>query len=171
MMVVIGIIAILGAVVVPGFKKAYSEFKINETYALLDSLFSSLRSYYLIYNEQHGISGGPWGAIDERLLPFLTPTLRKFAPQYIQTNYGYRWWTFRLDKGLYLFYKGTEVYTLFVRKYFCFDKERLGDRVIDRLYYLDDLLKRYQKKGYNAYTNSSSVYVRPPEWTDTKWFR
>ena len=177
MMVVIGIIAILGAVVVPGFKKAYSEFKINETYALLDSLSSSMRSYYLIYNESHGVNGCPWGNVEDRLLPLLAPPLKKFAVyRYGTPSYGYMWWKFNLYKGLYLVYKDKEVRTEFSWKdngrFFCLYNVNDGDRVFDRLYYLDDLVERYQKKGYNVSRSSARIEIFSPEGTDyIKWFR
>ena len=70
MMVVIGIIAILGAVVVPGFKKIYSDFKIMETRHMLDSILSAMRSFYLIRSEQTWTVSH--STIEDRLLPFLS---------------------------------------------------------------------------------------------------
>ena len=51
MMVVIGLIAIIGAWAVPGLKKAYEGFKFAETFDHLDTFRSSFRAYYLIMNE------------------------------------------------------------------------------------------------------------------------
>ena len=51
MMVVIGLIAIVGAWAIPGLKKAYDSFKIAETFDHLDTFRSSFRAYYLIMNE------------------------------------------------------------------------------------------------------------------------
>ena len=50
-MVVIGVIAILGVLIGPGVKKAYDDFKINKTLQEADTLITSLRSYYLIFNK------------------------------------------------------------------------------------------------------------------------
>ena len=51
MMVVISLIAIVGAWAIPGLKKAYDSFKITETFDHLDTFRSSFRAFYLIMNE------------------------------------------------------------------------------------------------------------------------
>ena len=50
-MVVVGIITILGVIVGPSLKKAYDDFLMKKTLSDADTLMSSCRSYYLIYNE------------------------------------------------------------------------------------------------------------------------
>ena len=175
-MVVIGIIAILGAVVVPGFKKIYSDFKINETYTLLDSIFSSMRSYYLIFNEKHApIDGTPWYAIDERLISLLSPLLKKFVGKFDKVSFGYNWYYFTPYRGFYLFYQGKTIQNTFVLGRFRLNKEYNGngDMVIERLYYWNDLLERYQNKGYTTYENGFAFYIYPPEYTEPEvtWFR
>ena len=51
LMVVIGIISIIGIFVGPGMKKAYEDFKINQTVDETLSLMSVCRFCYLIFNE------------------------------------------------------------------------------------------------------------------------
>ena len=51
MMVVIGLIAIVGAWAIPGLKKAYEDFKFAETFDHLDTFRSSFTAFYLINNE------------------------------------------------------------------------------------------------------------------------
>ena len=51
MMVVIALIAIVVAFASPGLKKAYEDFKVNETIDRISTFISSYRSYYLIRNE------------------------------------------------------------------------------------------------------------------------
>ena len=75
MMVVIGIIAILGVMVVPGIKKAYGDFKIRETYDRIDSVISSMRSFYLVFNEPPSADFYLNTHADPRLAPFLSARL------------------------------------------------------------------------------------------------
>ena len=71
MMVVIGIIAILGVIAMPGLKKIYSDYKIRETVNTIDTLASSMRSCYLVFNETIPIdTGSAWG-VDPRMFPFV----------------------------------------------------------------------------------------------------
>ena len=51
MMVVIGIIAIVAGWAIPGLKRVYEDFKINETFDRMDTLLSSFKAYYLIMSE------------------------------------------------------------------------------------------------------------------------
>ena len=50
-MVVIGIIAIVAGWAIPGLKRAYEDFKINETFDHIDTFISSLKAYYLVMSE------------------------------------------------------------------------------------------------------------------------
>ena len=71
MMVVIGVIAILGAVVVPGFKKIYSDFKVMETFYFINTAMSAQRAFYLVRNEvPFEYNTGNSGEFEERMLPF-----------------------------------------------------------------------------------------------------
>ena len=71
-MVVIGVIAILGAVVVPGFKKIYSDFKVMETFYFINTAMSAQRAFYLVRNEvPFEYNTGNSGEFEERMLPFL----------------------------------------------------------------------------------------------------
>ena len=54
MMVVIGLIAVVGAWAIPGLKRAYDSFKIAETFDHMTTFRSSFRAYYLIMNEFPG---------------------------------------------------------------------------------------------------------------------
>ena len=54
MMVVIGLIAVVGAWAIPGLKKAYDSFKFAETFDHLDTFRSSFTAFYLIKNEFPG---------------------------------------------------------------------------------------------------------------------
>lgn len=178
MMVAIGIIAILGAVIVPGVKKAYSDFKIKETYALLDTLFSAERSFYLICNEVHGYPSGPWGSVQEEILPFFPPQLMKFVRNFSgSTSHGHRWRRFDLYKGLYLVYTGKEVYTHFASGVaFHINPDRVGltdEDFASRVYYMDDLVNRYKNKGYDVQYDGREYNFRLPEHigSETRWFR
>ena len=51
MMVVIGIIAIVAGWAIPGLKRVYEDFKINETFDHIDTFISSLKAYYLVMSE------------------------------------------------------------------------------------------------------------------------
>ena len=171
-MVVIGIIAILSAFVVPGIKKAYSDFKIRETCDLLDTLASAKRSYYLIYNEQHGVPNGPHSNINEELLPFLSPQLMKFVDKYKgDERWGHKWRTFYLYKHLYLFYQRKQIYLHFIRQVVVFEPEWYGDSTFfDRVYYLDDMLKWFCKRGYRAKKSGNCAWISLPEDSGEDWF-
>ena len=71
MMVVIGIIAILGAVVVPGFKKAYSDYKMMDTINKVDTLASAMRSCYLVFNKTIRQDSSGFAFVDPRMLVFV----------------------------------------------------------------------------------------------------
>ena len=71
MMVVIGIIAILSAVVAPGVKKIYSDYKMRDTIDKIDTLASAMRSCYLVFNETLQCDEGGYGYVDPRMLPFV----------------------------------------------------------------------------------------------------
>ena len=59
-MVVVGIIALLGVIITPGFKKVYQDFLLQKTLSDADTLLQSWRSYYLIYNEIPGDTNGDY---------------------------------------------------------------------------------------------------------------
>ena len=169
MMVVIGIIAILGAVAIPGFKKIYSDFKIRETYALIDDALSEEISFYLIRNEWSQTVS--WNGFEERTFPFLSQRLRKFINGtlvYLKRK-GYK--LPELYKGLYLFPK---VDISLRSGCFSISKENYeGSEIVERVWYLENLLERYRKKGCSAWHDSRVWIVLPgglgssgnmPEW-------
>ena len=156
MMVVIGIIAILSSFIVPGFKKAYDDFKIRETYAFIDDMFSFQISSYLIYSEW------PMGANDDAIpvaqLPFLSQQIKKFfnlnSTDYYQKICRYR--SSGLYKSFYLFPNNRFIaYAGHVR---------LCDRpkIIEDVYYFDDLLERYRRKGCKVYQPEYYVFLTLP---------
>ena len=158
MMVVIGIIAILGAVAIPGFKKIYSDFKIKETYAFIDDLFSFQISSYLVYNEWP--IGANWDSIGVKQLPFLSQRVKKLLDldniDYYESNGIYRYRSSGLYRGLYLFPNDrSTAYAGHVRF-------TIEDSLIENVYYLDDLLERYRRKGCVVTRTSSYIFVKLP---------
>ena len=169
MMVVIGIIAILGAVVVPGFKKIYSDFKIRETYNLIDDILSSQLSFYLTHNEWPLSTN--WNHIEARYLPFLSQQFRKFV-----------------DTGTFVYYKPSNpgnrnpkrkshlIYYLYKGIYLCPNLDNIiyGGHfmvpryyrscipIADKVHYLDDLCERYRKKGCDAYLEDGNLWILLP---------
>ena len=178
-MVVIGIIAILGAVVVPGFKKAYDDFKIRETYALLDSFFSTVRSYYLIHNEFHGMKGMTWGYSEDGFMILSSPSVRKFFSEgEYRSRYATRKFYFR--KGLYLFpdkYKGQSYEGQSFHNY----GGGLFLYTPCDVYYMHELVERYRGRGYfvREATESVNLAICLPEaqgitssiYAIPKWFQ
>ena len=169
MMVVIGIIAILGAVVVPGFKKAYSDFKIMQTYSKIDSVISGIRSFYLILNEQPKIQ--EWGTywVEVRMTPFL-PGGWINPEDKVPTNdpegrYG----------GLRFYEDKYPRLYLFKPTVFHFGNFRLRFWGDDAPYYCNDLVERYKQKGcsvtsaHNGYYHIVNIYL--PEKHGFGWFR
>ena len=64
MMVVIGIIAIVVGGAIPGLKKAYQNFKINQTLDHMNTFMSAFKSFYLVKNEFPGDSKANYLNID-----------------------------------------------------------------------------------------------------------
>ena len=151
MMVVIGIIAILGAVIVPGFKKIYSDFRMMETYNMLDSILSSMRSFYLIRNEQTWTIY--YSKIEERLFPFLSGEWLEVKNHFWGiSNYGTHPKLYD-TKYVKRFYKIPDSYNPWYSTdghKFCF---RFYYKNGEPPYYLDDLIERYRERGYKVYHN------------------
>ena len=158
MMVVIGIIAILGAVVVPGFKKIYGDFRIKKTCWMIDVVLSAERSFYLIFNEgpkilssnhadKRTVSVFPSGWIDTR------PSTTAYGGK--PAGYYYRGISATYSKGAYLF----------VTLAGCGSKDVMID-CNKKPYYYDDLMDRYERMGYrvNRLGNASSgwSYILSP---------
>ena len=164
-MVVIGIIAILGAVIVPGFKKAYDDFKIRETYHNIDIVLSAIRSYCLVCSEQEIKRGFRGLHGDKKAVPFF-PSSCVDASQYTGTSLAY---PSEYCKGWLLsFYLFGEV---LVQTGEFGNSIRLGYRT--RPYYCDDLINRYRQMGCLVEDQVADKYIRisPQERHQKNWFR
>ena len=53
MMVVIALLVVVTTFAVPGFRKLYKDFRINEILDHVDTFFKGYRGYYLVNNEYH----------------------------------------------------------------------------------------------------------------------
>ncbi|MGX8716804.1 MAG: type II secretion system protein [bacterium] len=60
MMVVIGLIALISLWALPGIKKAYEDFKVNETLDHMSTFVSGFRAHYLIESEFPGDTTPDW---------------------------------------------------------------------------------------------------------------
>ena len=159
----IGIIAILSAVVVPGIKKVYGDFKIRETYDKLNVAMSGMRSFYLIYNEPPDLFNGP-SRSEIRLDPFL-PTSWVNPSWYVLQYQGKKYRGY--NNQFYLFDKDPYRMGRFqlIASYLIAD----GDP-----YYWDDLLNMCHSKGYTTEVRSGvsrvlTIYL--PEKHNDKYFR
>ena len=173
MMVVIGIIAILGAVVVPGFKKAYSDFKIMETLYFINTAMSAQRSFYLVFNERPAFDYGAGRTVDTRMLPFLprgwvdTTRHRHFNGQ----AYGQSWEDFYyLASFVKAYQASSDLFLVGALGVYC------------NFPHFEDFLKIYEQKGYGLEKRSSvlvrfhgrekyNVYEEAASSNFIRWFR
>ena len=167
-MVVVGIIAILGAVVVPGFKKIYGDFKIMETSGKIDRVLSAIRSAYLIYNEGLDFCGTSYA--DKRCIPFLPAGYVNSAIDQQSRN----------DRPIGFYCKGLTTFSqkLYLLTGFCIYRSGGGNCLcLDRHtkpYYFDDLMDRLERMGYTTHRANIEYgysYVYPPERPGVGWFR
>ena len=173
-MVVVGIIAILGAIAVPGFKKIYGDFMAMRAYDTVNTLLSAMRSFYLIYNE--GPEAYSDNIIEGRMIPLL-------SGKWVSNLTFYRTYNgreqYRADPAREILrsFSGISanlVYRIlgYQHNFFIayFDKTK-------RHYYWDILGDMFKKKGYRVYEVEQSdrgyVYFKLPENTpnDVVWFR
>ena len=156
MMVVIGIIAILGAVVVPGVKKAYGDFMVKEFCYLIDRMVSACRSFYLVFNELPASDGSTYEYVkDVRFKPFILGGL------------GYK----AILHGSSIYYE-----LCVWRSTRSYHYMRIGSSGRERPYYWDDFENVCRQKGYTVefdYTNGAWYWdkVHLPLQYDVKWFR
>lgn len=69
MMVVIALLVVVTTFAVPGFRKLYKDFKINEILDHVDTFFKGYRGYYLVNNELPPDSGT--GEVKTVMVPYL----------------------------------------------------------------------------------------------------
>ena len=143
MMVVIGIIAILGAVVIPGFRSLYRMYKTYEVYHQADTLFRTLLAYYIVMNEDSGstphIMNGMENCILKRFTPFLPSN--SFDPQKeVSVSGTQRQLAWKSpDK--------TAGWRFIGCRAFCIVKKRISGGY-STIYWWDDFVKRYSKLGW-----------------------
>ena len=175
MLIVICIIAVLWKVIVPGFKKAYSDFKISETYWRIDTLISAHHAFYLMLDEAPSFYSKYTASVEKRAEPFLPagwlgtgdydPYPSDPEKVFMKLKFYNSDWPYP-----YLFY---------------YDWSRFGDFQTDlaqytsdgaRPYYTDELINRYKQRGYEVFdapdgNENTHVYIYLPEGHEASWFR
>ena len=158
MMVVIGIIAILSSFVVPGFKKAYDDFKLRESLDYIDTTMSALRSFYLIHNEGSLQSYSGTRVMEKRLLSFLPSNWRYMPYPYHEVhNSPILYADFYYPPPFAKLYKGdASVFDIW-------DLVLNLTAVSEKYEYLEDLTKMCKQKGYGwqsrVYNGRENIHV------------
>ena len=177
-MVVIGIIAILGAIAVPGFKKVYVDFKIMEAYDTINTMLSAIRSYYLIYSDQP--NPGRDNVVEDRMLPLLSGEWVKKPDYPVTTSWGKKVHSTQPAKEKLNLFLNTTRYGYSIYGYagmllvFYYDKSK-------HHYYWDVLGGMLRKRGFSMhkyeYSDKYHMYIqafRDPRGmggADPNWFR
>ena len=152
MMVVIGIIAILSTFVVPGIKKAYTDFKLSIIFDRVDTIMSGMRSAYLIFSAPPAAVDSTYFYCDPKFAHFLPHDWVDPSKTFVQS--GRECW--RL-----------EIPDLYTRPLSCYySLPRFEMRLCNstsRPYYFDYLVNMSRRKGYLTTDSPTEIHIYLPE--------